>query len=165
MARSAAGAIIDCLEFARSSRSLSCAVALNELPRLADILAGDAGALTVALNGYRDDEGKLWLDLKISGELVVCCQRCLGGVTFPVNIESHLQLIASGEAWPDDELADDSSDAIAAGSELGLLPLMEDEILLALPIAPRHEHCESPGATALKQGASPFAALAALKKH
>jgi len=37
--------------------------------------------------------------------------------------------------------------------------------LLALPIAPRHEQCESPSASASGNGSSPFAALADLKKH
>ena len=74
-------------------------------------------------------------------------------------------MIAPGEEWPDDDLADDSADAIAAEKALAVLPLIEDEVLLALPIAPRHEKCESPSANASAHGSSPFAALVALKKQ
>jgi len=162
---SIAGTVIDCLEFARSGGVLDRSVGLDELPRLADLLTTTAGFLSVRLEGWRDDEGKSWLQLDIAGEPELCCQRCLGGVRFPLGIRSRLQLIAPGEEWPDDDLADDSADAIAAEKALAVLPLIEDEVLLALPIAPRHEKCESPSANASAHGSSPFAALVALKKQ
>ena len=138
---------------------------MAELPRLADVLTTTEGFLSVRLEGWRDEQGKSWLQLDVAGEPVLCCQRCLGGVKFPLAIKSRLQLIAPGEDWPDDDLEDDSADAIAAEGELNVLSLIEDEVLLALPIAPRHEHCESPSANASEHGSSPFSALAAFKNH
>jgi len=162
---SIAGTVIDCLEFARSGGVLERSVGLDELPRLAGLLSTTEGFLSVRLEGWRDDQGKSWLQLDIAGEPVLCCQRCLGGVKFPLAIRSRLQLMAPGEDWPDDDLEDDSADAIAAETALTVLSLVEDEVLLALPIAPRHEQCESPSASASEHGSSPFAALADLKKH
>jgi uncharacterized protein len=162
---SIAGTVIDCLEFARSGGVLERRVGLGELPRLADLLSTSDGFLSVRLEGWRDDEGKSWLQLDLAGEPVLCCQRCLGGVKFPLAITSRLQLMAPGEDWPDDDLDDDSIDAIAAETALSVQELVEDEVLLALPIAPRHEECESPLANASEHGSSPFSALAALKKH
>ncbi len=159
------GTVIDCLEFSRNGGVLERSVGFDELPRLADLLTTTVGRLSVRLEGWRDDVGKSWLRLDVVGEPVLCCQRCLGGVSFPLEIRSRLQLIAPGEDWPDDDLVDDSADAIAADEALVLLSLIEDEVLLALPIAPRHEQCESPLASASTHGASPFAALAALKKN
>lgn len=165
MSDSIAGTVIDSLEFARSGGVLDRRVSLAELPRLADVLTTTEGVLSVRLVGWRDEQGKSWLQLDVTGEPVLCCQRCLGGVKFPLGIHSRLQLIAPGEDWPDDDLEDDNADAIAAEGELNVLSLIEDEVLLALPIAPRHEHCESPLANANELGSSPFSALAALKKH
>ena len=165
MSDSIAGTVIDGLEFARSGGVLDRRLALAGLPRLADLLTTTESFLSVRLEGWRDDQGKSWLQLDVAGEPVLCCQRCLGGVKFPLAIKSRLQLIAPGEDWPDDDLEDDSADAIAAEGELNVLSLIEDEVLLALPIAPRHEHCESPLANASEHGSSPFSALAALKKH
>ena len=162
---SIAGAVIDCLEFARGGAVLDRSVGLDELPRLADLLGTTAGRLSVRLEGFRDREGKSWLQLAIAGEPVLCCQRCLGGMKFPLAIRSRLQLVAPGEEWPDEDLVDDSADAIAAEKALAVLSLIEDEVLLALPIAPRHEQCESPGANDGVHGLTPFAALAALKTH
>jgi len=144
---------------------LERSVGLDELPRLAELLTTTAGSLSVRLEGWRDEQGKSWLQLDIAGEPVLCCQRCLGGMKYPLSIRSRLQLIAPGADWPDDDLEDDSADAIAADAELNVLSLVEDEVLLALPIAPRHEQCESPSASASGNGSSPFAALADLKKH
>lgn len=160
-----AGTVLDCLEFARNGGVLERSIGLDELPRLADVLCTTAGFMSVRLEGSRDDAGKSWLQVDIVGEPILWCQRCLGGVKFPLAISSRLQLIAPGEEWPDDDLVDDSADAIEAEKALAVLSLIEDEVLLALPIAPRHEQCESPLATASEHGTSPFAALAALKKH
>ena len=165
MSDSIAGTVIDCLEFARSGGVLERSVGLAELPRLAELLTTTAGFLSVRLEGWRDEQGKSWLQLDIAGEPVLRCQRCLGGVNFPLAIRSRLQLIAPGEDWPDDDLEDDSADAITAEVDLTVLVLVEDEVLLALPIAPRHEECESPSAGTSGHGSSPFAALADLKKH
>lgn len=165
MSDSIAGTVIDCLEFARSGGVLERRIGLDELPRLADQLAATEGFLSVRLAGSRDGEGKSWLQLNVAGEPMLHCQRCLGGVKFGLEIVSRLQLIAPGEEWPDEDLADDSVDAIAAEKELAVLELVEEEVLLALPIAPRHGQCDPPAAGATGQGASPFAALAVLKKH
>jgi uncharacterized protein len=169
VARALTELVLDGLEFARCGRALSGIVSFADLPRLADVLADvladDCGHFTVSLEGHRDDEGKSWLDLKISGEPMVYCQRCLAGVSFPLSIESRLQLIPPGGQWPDDDLEDDSCDAISAENALSVLSLVEDEVLLALPIAPRHEQCEPPGAAVNEYGASPFAVLAAFRKH
>jgi uncharacterized protein len=165
VSESIAGTVIDCLEFARIGGVLERKVGLNELPRLADLLAGTAGFLSVRLEGWRDDAGKSWLQLDIAGDPLLCCQRCLSGVKVPLSIRSRLQLMAPGEEWPDDDLADDSTDAIEAETALVVLSLIEDEVLLALPIAPRHGQCESPAGKVTEHGSAPFAALAALKKH
>ena len=165
VSESIAQTVLDCLEFARSGGVLERSVGLDELLRLADLLTTTAGFLSVRLEGWRDDEGRSWLQLDIAGEPSLCCQRCLGEVKFPLDIRSRLQLIAAGDDWPDDDLVDDRADAIEAEKALAVLSLIEDEVLLALPIAPRHEQCESPAADAGGHGSSPFEALAALKKH
>jgi uncharacterized protein len=165
VSESLAGTVIECLEFARKGGVLDRSVGLDELPRLADLLETKAGFLSVRIEGWRDDEGKSWLQLNITGEPLLCCQRCLGGVRFPLRISSRLRLMAQGEDWPDEDLADDSADAIAAEPALVVLSLVEDEVLLALPIAPRHEQCEAPAADAAGNESLPFAALIALKKQ
>jgi uncharacterized protein len=156
--------VIDSLTFTRGGGQIAGLVSLARLPRLAGDALAPEGGLVVELRGWRDDEGKSWLDLRIRGDVLTHCQRCLESVTLPLRIDSRLQLIAPGEAWPDDDLADDAADAIAADRAMDVLALVEDEVLLALPVAPLHARCALPAAVE-RTGASPFAALAALKKH
>lgn len=157
--------VVDSHEFACGRRVIEGTVPLARLQRLADLLLELDSALAVRLEGWRDEDGNSWLRLTVTGRVAMRCQRCLGSMSLPLNIVSVLQLIGPGEAWPDEDLVDDGADVIAAENELDVLSLIEDEVLLALPIASRHEQCESPQAAGNEYGSSPFMALAALKKH
>ena len=140
-------------------------VPVHSLQRLADSLANTDGMLTWAVHGKCDAGRKPFLVIEVAGILQLECQRCLTALPFSLEIESNLQLVPQGAAWPDEALEDDSADPVQALDEQPLLPLIEDEVLLALPIAPRHASCPLPlfddGGTAV----SPFATLAQLKKH
>lgn len=131
------------------------------LARLAEVADGEA--LACRVEGERDKEGKSWLKLEVSGRLALVCQRCLGAMEFPLQVENRLLLVPPGQPWPEDELSEDGYDAVEAEKEMALLPLIEEEVLLALPIAPRHENCLIP-AVATGQEPSPFAVLAKFRK-
>lgn len=155
---------IDSLEFARTGRLLKGVVKLAQLSRLADQLLDINGSLSMKLQG-KHEAGRSLLHMQITGQLVVQCQRCLAGVSLPVQVDNVLQLIGAGEDWPDEELMDDQMDAIEADAALNVSDLIESEVLLALPPAPRHEDCELPLAAVNNHGSVAFSALAALKKH
>ena len=156
--------VIDSLAFARGGLTIEGSIPLARLPRLADELLDRSGSLEIRLHGWQS-ASKAWLRLEIHGNIMVRCQRCLKSVSLPLGIDGTLQLIAPGETWPDDDLVDDGADAIAADEELDVRSLIEDEVLLALPIAPLHAQCELPLVAGNEYGSSSFAALAALKKH
>lgn len=157
--------VIDSPDFARHGGRLKGSVAVAQLDRLADVLADKSGSLEFELDGGRDEEGKSYLELKVVGSLNLVCQRCLLPLPYSVAVENRLMLVAPGEEWPDEELEDDGIDAIEASRELAVLPLVEDEVLLALPVAPRHESCALPLATDTEHRPSPFAVLAKLKER
>lgn len=138
-------------------------VAVAALTRLADVLADGEGMLACRIEGWLDAEGRPRLQLSVSGSLLVRCQRCLEGLAWPVRIEVALQPVKAGQEIPEDELEDDDLDALEVGDELDLIGLVEDEVLLALPIAPRHENCEPPRPDGGTKKESPFAGLAALR--
>ena len=81
--------------------------------------------------------------MALDGALPVTCQRCLGAFAFPVAQRTRL-LVAKSEA----ELAalDDSGEdeVVLGASPLDALELVEDELLLSLPHAPRHEEGQCP---------------------
>ncbi len=154
--------LIDSVDFARGGKGLRGEIGFSELPRLADVLARNDGNLSYEVQGYRDGDREM-LRLVLQGECVLRCQRCLGEMSYPVQIDSRLLLLPADRL---DEVEDDDEiEAIEADSKLDVLALIEEELLLELPFAPRHpDGACAPATGDTKHKASPFAVLAGLKK-
>ncbi len=152
---------IDSLEFARLGKTLSGEVAVGELPRLADLLFSNAGSIRYFIRGSQVGD-RAYLLLELNGSCHLRCQRCLNDLPYPVEISSRLQLLEGADLMQDD--AADDSDGIEASKELDVLDLVEDELLLSLPFAPRHEAgvCELASGSA-GQVDNRFSILARLK--
>lgn len=112
-----------------------------------------------------------WMHLLVSVSLPLTCQRCLGPVAVPLVVDRWFRFVCSEEvAETEDEEADE--DVLVLEKQFKLRDLIEDEVLMAMPLVPRHEVC--PGKVKLSvadpdfeaaQAAKPrpFEALAALK--
>ena len=154
---------IDSVDFARNGKEIRGEIAVSALSRLADKLAKPDGSLTYIVSGYHED-GRDILELTLQGACTLKCQRCLSELEYPVNLVSRLWLLPA-DKLDDAEEDDDEMDAIEAEARLDVLALIEEELLLDLPFAPRHAEGECvPAASDLQQKASPFAVLAGLKK-
>jgi uncharacterized protein len=162
-----APAVIDSLEFARSEQTSAGELPVARFERLNDVLTETKGTLGYTLRGGKDERERPFLELRIDGELRLQCQRCLEPFGYPVAVRSTLLLIPRGEQA--DELFDDpdAPDAIEASAELDVAELIEDELLLSLPVSPRHPEGACTGRTrGDEQSAdapSPFAQLATLR--
>jgi uncharacterized protein len=154
-------AAIDGLAFARSAGVLKGRLGTESMPRLAR--SGCSGSfIDFVLTGEVNERGKPELRLAVDGSVRLECQRCLGNVDWPLRFEARLELVVS-EA----ELlaADDDVDRVVAGRDMSVAVLVEDEVILALPMVPKHAQCRA--AAEAEGGAEPsaFQALAALKKR
>jgi uncharacterized protein len=155
---------IDSLDFAHRGGELSGEVPVAELPRLADALADTAGKVSYTLGGFIGKDGKPQLVLRLEGECNLRCQRCLNALPYPIKLQARLRLVAEGELGSDD-IEDDEVDSIPADKHFDVLALIEEELLLAMPIAPKHDSGECEIATeGLNRSNNPFAVLAGLKK-
>jgi uncharacterized protein len=153
---------IDSVDFARNGKEIRGEIAVSELSRLADLLARPGGLLTYRVRGFQDEDRDM-LEVSLQGVCTLRCQRCLGELEYPVRLVSRLWLLPASKLGEVEE--DDEVDAIEAQPRLDVLALIEEELLLGLPFAPRHPEGECvPAANDLKQKASPFAVLAGLKK-
>ncbi len=168
---------LDVAAFARAKASLSGCDALSIFKRLTQEAMASAPDITVDWSAQgeqrsaADGVARPALHLQASAQLPLACQRCLGEVRVLVVVDRHIVFA------PDEDSAaalDDASqdDVLALTAELDLHALVEDELLLALPLVPRHEVC--PDAVALSaqdadfdaagdERPHPFAGLAALK--
>jgi uncharacterized protein len=155
--------ISDAFAFARDGRVLEGTLPIAELERLHDLLVEVVGEVTFRLRGFKGERGEAMLQLEISGLLPLACQRCLDAVPCDLDVDSLLELVPEGAELSEDELEDDTRDFLPVERELDVAELVEDEILLALPVAPRHEKCGLPGAADAGERINPFAALSGLK--
>ncbi|MFL6573844.1 MAG: hypothetical protein ACJ8G4_18940, partial [Burkholderiales bacterium] len=72
-------------------------------------------------------------------------------------------VLAGTQAEIDAEPADgDSADRVVAAQEMPVRELVEDELILALPYAPRHAGCSARASTDAAEKLSPFAGLRGL---
>lgn len=159
---------IDSLDFARNGQQISGEVPIAELARLLDMLDDPLGVLGYAVQGGVDRQGNHWLDVSVTGRCQLRCQRCLGGLDYPIQLATRLLLRdqAGLDALGDDE--EEEFDSILADAHLDVLNLLEEEILLSLPIAPRHESggCQAAdGENVHREERHPFAVLAKLKRN
>lgn len=153
---------IDSRDFARNGKEMHGEIAVAELARLADLLARPDGMLAYIVRGYREDERDM-LEVSLQGRCILRCQRCLGEMDYPVAVTSRLRLLSSDAM--DEIEEDDEVDAIEADPRLDVVALIEEELLLGMPFAPKHPEGEcAPTANDLQQKANPFAVLAGLKK-
>ena len=174
---------LDVEAFAKEGATLVGRWPLAQLDRLAesahaepdsgvDAAAGREVAWEVRgeLRALRGGDSQIWLHLNAHTELPLECQRCLKPVVTTVDARRSF-LFVRGEDAAAQLDADTEDDVLALTRALDLRELIEDELLLALPLVPRHDVCESPlpipaadGDTAEEAPPHPFAGLAALKR-
>ena len=155
--------ITDAFVFAKEGRVLEGTLAVSSLERLHDLLTEVTGEINFRLQGFKSEHGELMLHLTVSGVSPLACQRCLKAIPFNLDVDNLLEIVPEGSDMSQDELEDDTRDFLPVAGELNLAELVEDEILLSLPVAPRHEKCGLPGAADAGERIHPFAVLAGLK--
>jgi uncharacterized protein len=153
---------IDSLDFARKGKELRGEIPIVGMERLQDVLEKPDGKVSYVLRGFRDEHGNPTLELSLDGSCQLHCQRCLKGMDYPIKQVSRLML---ADVQPESELSADDFDSIPPDAHLDVAALVEEEILLSLPFAPRHElgMCQTDAASLERGAENPFAALRSLK--
>lgn len=140
-------------------------IPIARFPRLAAMCARPEGSAHVAMDFERSTDGKRLMRLHGEARAVFQCGRCRGDVIVAWRADSLLLIrrTADGEGGGDDD-----ADVLVADGPVPLRSVVEDELLLTVPMFPAHSHpCvandarrdgESPAAR------GPFATLARLKK-
>jgi uncharacterized protein len=156
---------IDGLDFARKSLEIRDTIAVFDFSRLKDVLFSPDGEIQFVLSGGRDTQGHPELELRVSGQLSLVCQRCLGAMAFELNTISRFLLVPDESRLPAPEDEREDVDYIVADTPIDVLTLIEDEMLLGLPLAPAHDdvNCSDALSAAKEQKESPFKVLQGLK--
>ncbi len=167
---------LDLRAFAEAGAPLAGELAPATLPRLsASTLPTDSAPPAVPWNAAADlrpvtgGPPELWLRLQARAHVTLQCQRCLQPMPQSLEVDRWFRFAASeDEAARLDEESED--DVLVESRRFDLPELIEDELILALPLVPRHAQCPAPlavpAADAEPEAArpNPFAALAALRR-
>ena len=151
--------VIDGFEFASAGAMQRGRMPLSGFPRLQDQLASDAGEVEYAVEGVLDERGRPSLRLRVRGALQLRCQRCLEPMPHQVEETQLLVLAATQEEIDADPAEASAPDRLLAAKQMSLRDIVEDQLILALPFAPRHARCEAAGEKGKEGKVSPFAGL------
>ena len=138
----------------------------GDLERLLESLANGDGELRYRVTARLDTLRRKVVSCIIEGFVFLTCQSSLEVFRYGIAIDDRLVLVDAESELPSIEEESETEDYLVADEPLDIRDLVEDAVLLALPMVPR-----KPGLEAAKGGAgdavrkeSPFAALASLKK-
>lgn len=154
---------------AAARRRFEGRVPLSALARLQGLLADDEGEASYVLQFDHDQLQGPCVELQIQAALPLVCQRSLERFALPVEITQRLGLIRDEQ---DEAALPPGCEALLVPEDGQLRPLdlVEDELVLAVPLVPTAPESDAvqrdwPAGEEELQKASPFAALAGLKKN
>lgn len=162
---------VDPRKLADRSISLAGKLQLSEFSRVGELLTSTDGFVRTEFAFSRDEQKVAVVQFKLESDVRMICQRCLDEAVIPVSGEYLYAIVTPGT---DEMHFPQGYDVLEVGEEpLDLLALIEDELLLALPIVPMHppEECQQPAGlleselskNAVKRS-NPFSVLAQLKR-
>ena len=151
---------------ARKGEIVAGQYAIDEMQRLGGLLHDQSGQVTFRLEFTHDDEKKTSFIMgNIHAVVNIVCQRCLGPMPFTIDNQIYLGIIR--EQDDEYELPDGCEPLIASDESVNLASLIEDEVILALPIVTMHDEKECNATELLTEinstkKESPFAVLKTL---
>jgi DUF177 domain-containing protein len=121
---------------ARGEAVIDFDVPLSELPRLKSRIVGIGGSVRGTVRFGR--QGRFAVaELSLAGKAILQCQRCMQAMEFPIDGTTHVALVlAEADAA---EVPEELEPVLAREGRISAGELIEEELLLALPIVPLHE--------------------------
>jgi uncharacterized protein len=166
--------VLDAWRMVAARREFAGRLPLSALPRLRDALVDAEGEVAYTLSFDRDALQVPYVELGIEARLPLECQRTLRRFEYPVSLVQRLGLLRAGddEGEAAEAALPPGYEALVVADDGAIRPadLVEDELILAVPVVPMAPGSESverdwPVAADEEATSNPFAALAALKKN
>lgn len=132
--------LIDPVACLKQGKSLQGVVSSEALPRVADVLSSHAEDIAYALQFTRDANKRCVVHCHVAAQLPLLCQRCGQMMTYPVDVTSQLCVVVSDEMAK--QLPSDYEPLMVTDGGVPLQDIVEEELLLAIPMIPRHKEGE-----------------------
>lgn len=121
-------------------------IELDRLPRLAGLLHSKAGSVKASLQFRQRGVGRLAATLELATTVELTCQRCLEPFAQPIAERVELLFVEPGEAGT--SIPEDVEPIELDEGRLLPAQLIEDEIIVAIPLVPKHARAEDCGSLA-----------------
>ena len=156
--------LINNLEFAKKQEAITHSIDVDSCERLLDLLETSSTLprnIRYNLTGSTSTFHLPSLGLTIEATLPVLCQRCLQPMQLDLSLD-YAYVIA--EVEPETFEGDEEIDWLEASREMNVNTLVEDELLMAIPLGPLHDHACKPLIQEQVEKPNPFAVLKGLLK-
>jgi uncharacterized protein len=143
---------LNVIEFTANQLTQSGQEPLSTFERLRSGLHADASpqqlaavewSITGELRRLHGGATENWIHLQARATIPLECQRCLERVDTPLDIDRHFLFVGSEDRAAQLD-SDKEEDVLVLSRNFDLLELIEDELVLAMPLIPRHEVCPVP---------------------
>jgi len=121
---------------AGTETAVDFSIPLAELPRVAHELTAADGEAKGRVRFSRQ-LGQAVADLQVSAQPEVVCQRCMQPMRWPVEVKSRIALVSDYAAA--DRVPEGLEVFLVEADSVSVRDLVDEEVMLALPIVPRHE--------------------------
>ena len=136
-----------------------------DLERLEDSIADDRGELRYEVTAVLDKQRRQVVSCIIEGFVFLMCQKSLEAFRHEISVHDRLVLVDHEGELPAIEEEGEEEDYVVADQPLDIRELVEDAVLLSLPMVPRKPGVGAePDDKEPPRGESPFAALERLRK-
>lgn len=164
---------VDARKLAAAGAEIRASEKVSEFPRFVAGLLSDLGEVAVELHFHVDRQGLHRLDGRVLADVSVTCQRCMQPMPLTLDSAFHIGLV-----WGESQLQTlprDLESVVLDSESLDVLPLVEDELIVAMPIVAFHDEADCEGAASAEfppppeeqgddeQRENPFAVLEKLK--
>ena len=157
---------IDPAQLSAKPRVIAGTVEPGRFPRLRDLLATPDGELHYEISAVLDGKRRKVVSCIIEGSVFLTCQSTMEVFRHPLKVKERLVLVDKEAQLPPIDQESDAEDHVVAEGVLDARNLIEDAVILALPMVPRKPGAGKEAAKVAPKPAreSPFAALGALKR-
>ncbi|MDR5732475.1 MULTISPECIES: DUF177 domain-containing protein [Caballeronia] len=182
---------LDLYDCAENKRQAAGALRVSQLPRMLAEVPADApdrdtvftwqgeGSTQPELQDDGTEAPQPYLRLAVHGSVWLMCQRCLSPYSQHLDVDATYRIVATEEEADEYPLEDDEVEVIVGSRQFDLVDLIEEELLLSLPLVPKHNVCPKVHESLLSGGEedeaaeggendvekpNPFAVLEKLKK-
>ena len=168
---------LDIHEFTRRGDTAGAREPIASFERLGSLLVATDGEIAWRVEGRsavgHDGARQAFLHLSLDARPCMRCVRCLEPIEVTLGLDREFRFVSNEAQAKREDADDDELDVLVASRRFDLAALVEDEAIMALPPAPRHDDCRAPQIESMPpplepQGSAdgrpnPFAVLGALR--